>query len=604
MCSLCFGWQQPRREGELDICPEWTEGTQQSLVSLLNHLCALSFPSTSISVTNNLVAFSQRAFSERKEQHVAEPEAQLNSVEYPVISRKDGNEHPERGLARIAKASSPRRQVREERSGPCRKCHRVRKRCETAFNALRRTLKQQPLDEMTLIVQTIQILAAARRPLTVSELNIAGKTRFSLLRYHQERTQLSRETLDRITNGEVDYFKLCKDLLQVDSSGNVEFSDADLRRAVSLTEFRQQFGLCRGDETLTAICIQHLGCGEQTDGMASTDSAVRCPVVGQASCTFRSYATLFWKKHYLATNGGSPWIHSLLHETLVSTVASDGCANVQCQQGCNRMLATGLEVAATHDLHVLGRTYIEMGAEVGSCSHSSYTPLHIAVANSSTNMIKLLLEYGANPNVFADETSDSLTPLCDSSEGALPTALVGCGPGGRRDDCHCWRCCDYAAGRTPLHVAAAMGGEEMVRLLIAGGACIDTPTMDDGDTALHLAARSGNIGAVRLLIQAGADVRSRNFAGKMAAQEVVEGGHYSVTELLQSVAACQGNQQKLFGAGVAHVEAGVGQNCNIYGAVSNMQHLSLEDEPRESPTRTLGEGKEATTDAGGTWVVV
>ena len=142
--------------------------------------------------------------------------------------------------------------------------------------------------------------------------------------------------------------------------------------------------------------------------------------------------------------------------------------------------------------------------------------------------------------------------------------------------------------------------------LLTGGACIDTPTMDGGDTALHLAAGSGNMEAVRCLIQAGADSRNRNFAGEMAVQVAMKGGHFAVAEVLQSVAACQGNQETLFGKGTAYVELGIGENCNINGAVSNMQHLCLEDEPHPSPTRarTLSEVEATTTGTGGTWVLV
>ena len=431
---------------------------------------------------------------------------------------------------------------------------------------------------MILILRTIQILAAARRPMTFSELNIASETRFRLLHDHHKEAQLSSETQNRIANGDVDYVRLCRDLLNVDPSGTVEFSHKDVQHAVSSIEFRQQFGLRDGDETLAAICIQHLACGDETsDGVAST-KAVSCRVVGQATCTLRAYATGFWKKHYLETNGGSQWIHSLLHEAVVSAAAKDGRPDMQCQRHCNRVLATGLEMAATHDLHVIGRTYVEMGAEVGPCTHSSHTPLHTAVANSSTSMVKFLLECGANPNAFAIDILDSPKPLCGISQDATPSALVNCGPE-HEGECHCWRCCSCASGRTPLHMAAAVGSEETLRLLVAGGARMDIPTMDHGNTALHLAAKSGMIGAVQYLVGAGADIRIRNLAGETASQVAFKEHHHSIAKLLQSA-------------------AGLGEK-DAASPVWNMQHLSLEDKPHKAPAPKLRE-VEATDTTGST----
>ena len=551
--------------------------------------------------TTNIPIFSHRAFGECKERHIPDLQAQPNALERKASSPGDENGPPEREFAQRRRGSSPRRQDPLRKSRLRWKCHLTRERSETAFDALRRTLKEKPLDDIALIVRTIQICAAALRPMTFSELNIASQTTFCLLRDQHEEAQLSHETMKRIANGEIDYVKICEDLVIVDSSGNVEFFHADMQRAVSSIEFRHQFGIRNGDEALAAICIQHLRCGEQTEGMASS-RAVRCPVVGQATCTFRAYATCFWKKHYLQTKGRSQWINSLLHEALLATVPRDGCSEMPCQRRCNRVLATALEMAATHDLDVLGRTYVEMGAEVGPCTHSSHTPLHTAVANSSTNMVKFLLEYGADPNAFANEILDSPQPLCGDNEDALPTALVDCGGPEHEDQCHCWRCCSCASGRTPLHVAAANGGEETMRLLVAGGARLETRTMYEGETALHLAAVSGNPGAVQYLIHSGANVCSQNFVGETAAQVALKENSYAVAKLLQS-AASQATQEPLSdGVGVAYVEAGVGEK-DTGSTVWNMQNLSLEDKSHEPSRRKHGEA-EGTDGIGGTWVLV
>src|SRR3569623_333200 len=66
------------------------------------------------------------------------------------------------------------------------------------------------------------------------------------------------------------------------------------------------------------------------------------------------------------------------------------------------------------------------------------------------------------------------------------------------------------SGNTPLHDAALHGDAEAIGLLLAHGARINTPTLDDGSTALHLAASFDRLDAVKMLVQHGADTSLRN----------------------------------------------------------------------------------------------
>ena len=461
---------------------------------------------------------------------------------------------------------------------------------------------EERLDYIALIFRTIQILAAARRSMTFSELNFAGETLFRLLGDHCGGAGLNEETQSRIARREIDYVELCAEVMYVDSSGNVEFCHPDMRRTASSVEFQRRFGLRNASEVLTAICIQHLGCGEQSQGLRSM-RAKDCPVSGQATCTFQAYAAMFWKQHYLETDGGSQWIHFLLHEAVVSSAAKGGCPDMQCQRRCNRVLATGLEMAATHDLHVIGRTYVEMGAEVGPCTHSCHTPLHTAVANSSVNMVKLLLECGANPNAFANDKSGAPEPPCGLDEHAVPTSLINCGPNcwpNHEEKRHCWRCCGYASGRTPLHVAAAVGSEALIRLLVAAGAILDLPTLHQGDTELHLAVMSGNVDAVRCLIDLGANVSIQNFAGETALKVALRGQLYSTAKSLRSAVCHPAYRDASFDGVSAHAEAsGVDEKEHTTpdSFTLDMQHLSLQATfspgASLSPPTPLGDLEEA-----------
>lgn len=67
--------------------------------------------------------------------------------------------------------------------------------------------------------------------------------------------------------------------------------------------------------------------------------------------------------------------------------------------------------------------------------------------------------------------------------------------------------CRWGYGKTPLHIAAENGYDDVVKALIAAGAELNCHS-DDGRTPLHLAAQDGGITVVQALTAAGVDVNS------------------------------------------------------------------------------------------------
>ena len=57
--------------------------------------------------------------------------------------------------------------------------------------------------------------------------------------------------------------------------------------------------------------------------------------------------------------------------------------------------------------------------------------------------------------------------------------------------------------KTPLHLAAEMGYEECLNILVGNGARVNTQD-SSGDTPLHIAAKHGHIGCMKILLEAGA----------------------------------------------------------------------------------------------------
>jgi ankyrin repeat protein len=101
------------------------------------------------------------------------------------------------------------------------------------------------------------------------------------------------------------------------------------------------------------------------------------------------------------------------------------------------------------------------------------TPLQYAVESGFTEIVKLLIENGADLNKSNND---------------------GC---------------------TPLHLAATYGHLEVIKLLIENGA--DIHKSDNGGcTPLHIAATYGHLEVIKLLVYSGANVNYTNNRGKTA----------------------------------------------------------------------------------------
>jgi ankyrin repeat protein len=93
-----------------------------------------------------------------------------------------------------------------------------------------------------------------------------------------------------------------------------------------------------------------------------------------------------------------------------------------------------------------------------------WTALHQCVRSSNTEMMKILLDHGANVEI--------------------------------KD----------ADGETPVFVASSSGNPELVRLLLQVGGANPNVKAEDGWSALMMASRSGYHQVVKYLLEAGADV--------------------------------------------------------------------------------------------------
>lgn len=91
------------------------------------------------------------------------------------------------------------------------------------------------------------------------------------------------------------------------------------------------------------------------------------------------------------------------------------------------------------------------------------------------------------------------------------------------------------AGRTPLHVAAALGNLRALQDLVDLGAPLEAGIHDEDGTALHVAAKAAHIEAVKLLVKLGARVAAPTNTGATPADVAGMEGHREVYFLLVSM---------------------------------------------------------------------
>jgi len=149
---------------------------------------------------------------------------------------------------------------------------------------------------------------------------------------------------------------------------------------------------------------------------------------------------------------------------------------------------------------------LDRGANLNVRDKYGHTPLHDAAFGGHADVAGLLLEKGADVNA---KNRMGCTPLHRAADrGELEVAQVLLAKGADPN-------CETGAGRTPLDEAVFGSHKEMAALLLEKGADVNGGRRG-GDTPLHSAALYGDAGMVELLLSKNADVNSKDARGHTA----------------------------------------------------------------------------------------
>lgn len=139
-------------------------------------------------------------------------------------------------------------------------------------------------------------------------------------------------------------------------------------------------------------------------------------------------------------------------------------------------------------------------ATLDARDHSGSCPIHLAAACGHADVVRVLLQHGADVSGSNGVAQSPLhTAAAGIDSGDSVRLLLDAGGDLKARD---------SAGRTPLHVAAFAGNTVVVSILVEGGAELEARGNISNRTPLHEACASLNAGSVQRLLHHGADERA------------------------------------------------------------------------------------------------
>ncbi|KAJ3115228.1 hypothetical protein HDU96_001012 [Phlyctochytrium bullatum] len=171
---------------------------------------------------------------------------------------------------------------------------------------------------------------------------------------------------------------------------------------------------------------------------------------------------------------------------------------------------------------------VQHGADLNS-RYRGDTALHRAAAKGRPEVVKLLLEFGADIEALNE---DGLTPLCAAArKGRCECMDVLLDAGANVD------AVDSEDEKSALSWACADGRLDAVRLLIARGASVNPASSPFPPLYEAAGAQRDHLDVVKTLLEAGADVNSINWRGETPLYQAMDKGRAGLAMLLLDAGA-------------------------------------------------------------------
>ncbi|XP_057313101.1 serine/threonine-protein phosphatase 6 regulatory ankyrin repeat subunit B-like isoform X3 [Hydractinia symbiolongicarpus] len=210
---------------------------------------------------------------------------------------------------------------------------------------------------------------------------------------------------------------------------------------------------------------------------------------------------------WYARNRNWKALNKLLEEAKEDEAVYFSLAGVSYDEGLTPLMA-----ACRDDQVNSAESLLNSGAFIDDIDSNGRTALFHAATYASQEMVKVLLDHGADPFMVAgDYERTCLHQACSRSSGAIDVVKLLLETMGNEAKLE-----QDKAGLIPIHLAINKGNINVVHELLHDevDAQLKAVTKDYRDCALHLAARRGDYNIMKVLVENGAEVDQTNLEGQ------------------------------------------------------------------------------------------
>ncbi|GFR64973.1 ankyrin repeat domain-containing protein 16 [Elysia marginata] len=218
----------------------------------------------------------------------------------------------------------------------------------------------------------------------------------------------------------------------------------------------------------------------------------------------------------------------------------------------------------------------DLKANLEVSNNDGKRPLHDAAQYSQEGCLSILLNHGAEPNVFKRSDWTPLMLACTKqSLNAVDLLLrAGADPGIKNKD-----------GWNSFHLASRVGNTDILSRLIAAHPEVWDTRSKNLRTPLHTAALHGRCEAISLLLsECGYEPDCVDSCGVTPFMDALRGGHVDIAKVLLKTGKVMVEREDKAGRQAIHQAAQSGQKCAVDFLVQELGVLSTVSSSRSGET--------------------